>query len=113
MHSSPLAITDRVHTPGNVNIKNLDQLVPPLRIMITAYRSQQSGNVNVRTDDWVEDPFKAKISDAFQALLERVDPGDFDCTSWRKTFAREKPEKGRLTGTVGCIFLVYAIEERC
>ena len=69
--------------------------------MVTADRSQQCRNIDIRAYDRIEYPFKAQIRDAFETFFERIETGDADAVGWGETFARKEAEEGRFAGAVG------------
>lgn len=64
-----------MHAPAQVDVEDLHELVPSLGVSIASNRGEERGDINVRSDDAVENPLNPEISDAFQSLLEGIDAG--------------------------------------
>ena len=71
--------------------------------MVAPHGGEEGGDINVGTDDGIQDPFETEVGDAFQAVFEGVVARDGDGRGWGKTFAREEAEESCLAGAVGWV----------
>lgn len=79
-----------MHAPTEINVKDLDEFVATSGIGVSPNTGEESRDIDVGADDWVEDPFDAEIRYASEIRGEGVEAVDGDGVSRGKTFSTEE-----------------------
>ncbi|KAI1006767.1 hypothetical protein K3495_g1457 [Podosphaera aphanis] len=90
-----------VHTPIQIDVEHANQLILAVGVVIAADGLQELPDADVSAHDRIQDPLKAEIGDALEAVFEGVEAADADGIGGREPFAREQAEQRRLTGSIG------------
>ena len=67
-----------MHAPVEIDVEDVDEFIPTVRVCIAADGGEEGRDVDVGADDVVKNPFHAEVGYAFEAVLEGVFACDGD-----------------------------------